>query len=127
MEAVEDIEEEEEDIEIKETMAKRKIVGCLNKEEAATFQEYVQNKMIVLVEKMQNDKNIIQLVRELIRALKLEHSNIDLFENNGATDVEEIVQTILESKGTAWWKYLEGKEIQDAEDYNMIVEAMAWS
>ena len=71
MEAAEEIEEEEEDVEVGEMTAKCKIVGCINKEEATVFQEYVQNKMIVLVEKMRIDKNLIQLIRELIRALKL--------------------------------------------------------
>ena len=41
--------------------------------------------------------------------------------------MEEIVQTIHDSKGMAWQKYLEGKEILDAEDYNMIVEATVHS
>ena len=83
--------------------------------------------MIVLVEKMRNEKNITQPVRELIIALKLEYNNIGLFENKGAAVVEEIMQTIPESKGTAWQKYLEGKLILDTEDYNMIVESMVLS
>ena len=119
---VQEVEEEEDKEEIDETMTKRKIVGCINKEEAAAFQEYVQNRMIILVEKICNDKNIIQLIRELIRALKLEYDNLGLFENNSAIDIEEIIQTIHDTRGTAWRKFLEGKEILDADDYNMIVE-----
>ena len=72
---------------------------------------------------MRGDKNIIQPIRELIRALKLEYNNLGLFENNGTADMEQIIQTIPEMRGTAWQKFLEGKEILDAEDYNMIVEA----
>ena len=49
---VEDVEEEDEDIDIEEISSKQKVVSCINKEEAAGFQVYVQDKMIVLVEKM---------------------------------------------------------------------------
>ena len=115
--------EAEEDKEVDETMTKWKIVGYINKEKVAAFQEYVCNKMIILVEKMRKDKNIIQSMRELIRTLKLEYNNLGLFKNNEATDIGEIVLTIPETRGTAWPKYLEGKEILDAEDYNMIVKA----
>ena len=101
---------------------KRKIIVCINKEEVAAFQDYVRNKMTVLVEIMQADKNILQSVRELIRSLKLEYDNMGLFKNNGAADIEEIVQTITDIKGIAWRKFLEGKEILDAKDYNTIVE-----
>ena len=79
--------------------------------------------MIILVEKMHSDKNIIQLIRELIRALKLEYNNLGLFENNGAADIEEIIQTIHNTKSITWSKFLEGKEILDKEDYNINVEA----
>ena len=71
---------------------------------------------------MQNDKNLIQPVREFICSLKLEYDKIGLFKNIGAADVEGIVKTIHDSKGTAWRKFLEGKEILDAEDYDTIVE-----
>ena len=37
-------------------------------------------------------------------------------------DIKEIVKTIHDTKGTAWRKFLKGKEILDAEDYNTIVE-----
>ena len=43
--------------------------------------------------------------------------------HNHTADIEEIIQTIPETRGTAWQKFLEGKEILDAEDDNMIVEA----
>ena len=59
---------------------------------------------------------------KLIRSLKLEYDKLGLFENNGAANVEEIVETIHDTKGTAWQKFREGKEILDAEDYNPIVE-----
>ena len=78
--------------------------------------------MIILVERMWNDKNLIQPVQEFIWLLKLEYDKLGLFENNGAVDVKEIVKTIHDTKGTAWRKFLEGKEILDAEDYNTIVE-----
>ena len=101
IEVVQEIKEQEKDEEIEEMTTKQKIVGCINKEEAAAFQEYVHNRMIILVEKMWNNKNIIQPIRELIRALKMEYNNLGLFENNGATDIEEIVHTIPETTGTA--------------------------
>ena len=41
IEVVQEAEEEEDNEEIDETMTKRKIVGCINKEEVAAFQEYV--------------------------------------------------------------------------------------
>ena len=58
--------------------------------------------MILLVDKMRHERNIVQPVPELIRALKVEYNNIGLFENSGAVDVEENVQFIPEGKGTAW-------------------------
>ena len=79
-------------------------------------------KIIELVEQMHNDKNLVQPVQELIHSLKLEYDKVGLFENNGAANVEEIVKTIHDTKGTAWRKSLEGKEILDTEDYNTIVE-----
>ena len=109
-------------MEIEETTLKQKVIGYINKEEAAGFQAYVQDKMVVLVEKMRRERNIVQPVQELIRSLKLEYDNIGLFKNNGVADVEEIVQSIPEGQGTAWHKYLEGKEILDPDDYNMIME-----
>ena len=117
-----EVKEEKYEEEVVEAMMKRKAVGCINKEEAAGFQNFLRDKMIVLVERMRNDKNLIQPVQELICSLKLKYDKMGLFENNGVADVEEIVKTIYDSKGTAWRKYLEGKEILDAEDYDTIVE-----
>ena len=74
--------------------------------------------MAELVEQMCNDKNLVQPVRELIHSFKLEYDKIDLFENNRAANVEEIIGTIHDMKGIAWRKSLEGKEILDMEDYN---------
>ena len=58
----------------------------------------------------------------MIRSLKLQYDKIHLFENNRAANIEEIVNTIHNTKGIAWQKSLEGKEIVDAEDYNTIIE-----
>ena len=118
----EEFEEEDEEERVEETMRKRKAGGCINLQEVAKFQRFVNNKMAELVDEMQNKKNLIQLVRELIRSLKLQYDKIRLFENNGAANTEEIVNTIHNIKGIAWRKSLEGKEILDAEDYNKIVE-----
>ena len=78
--------------------------------------------MIILVKRMWNDKNLIQAVREHICLLKLEYDKLGLFKNNRAVDVKEIVKTIHNSKGMAWRKFLEGKQILYAEDYNTIVK-----
>ena len=114
--------EEEDEEELDEATMKRKIVGCINKEEAEAFQNFVREKIIILVEKMKNDKNLIQPLWEFIRSLKLEYDKLRLFKNNGVADVEEIVSTITDTKGMAWRKFLEGKEILDTKDYNAIVE-----
>ena len=45
-----------------QTTMKRKVVGCINKEEAAVFQNFVRNKMIILVKRIWNDKNLIEPV-----------------------------------------------------------------
>ena len=54
--------------------------------------------------------------------MKLQYDKICLFESNGAVNTEEIVNTIHDTKRIPWRKSLEGKEILDAEDYNMIIE-----
>ena len=87
----EEVEEGKHEEELVEEMIKRKVVGCINEEEAAAFQNFMRDKMIVLVEKMRNDKNLIQPVWELIYSLKLEYDKLGLFENNGAADIERIV------------------------------------
>ena len=115
---------EEEDVEerVEETMRKRKAGGCINLQESAEFQRFVNEKMAELVEEMRNMKNLIQLVRQLIRSLKLQYDKIHLFESNGAANTEDIVNTIMDTKEVAWRKSLERKEILDAEEYNRIVE-----
>ena len=103
-------------------MRKRKAGGCINLKEVAEFQKFVNNGMAELVDKIRNEKNLIQPVQKLIRSLKLQYDKIHLFENNGAANTEEIVNTIHDTKGIAWRKSLEGKEIVYAEDYNKIIE-----
>ena len=71
---------------------------------------------------MRSEKNLINLVWKLIRSLKLQYNEIHLFENNGVANMKDIVNTIHDTKGTAWRKLLEGKEVVDAEDYNMIIK-----
>ena len=71
---------------------------------------------------MRNDKNLIQPVQKLIRLLKLQYDKVHLFENSSASNTEDIVNTIHDTKGIAWRKSLEGKEVLNAKDYNMIVE-----
>ena len=58
----------------------------------------------------------------MICSLKVEYDKIGLFADNGVANVEDIVSTMHDSKGIAWQKLLEGKEILDVEDYNMIIE-----
>ena len=58
----------------------------------------------------------------MIRLLKLQYDKVHLFENNRAANTEDIVNTVNDTKGIAWRKSLEGKEIVDAEEYNMIVD-----
>ena len=91
-------------------------------QDAAGFKKFVNDKMAELVNEMWNEKNLVQPVLELIRSLKLQYDKISLFENNGAANTEEIVNTIHDTKEIAWKKSLEGKEILDAEDYNMTIE-----
>ena len=52
----------------------------------------------------------------------MQYDKVHLFENNGAANTEEIVNTIHDTKGIAWRKLLEGKERVNAKDYNMIIE-----
>ena len=116
---------EEEDNEYKErteeSTRKRKVVGCINPQEAAEFQNFIKDKMEELVDEMETGKDIISPVQRFIRALKLQYDKIHLFKNNGAANMEEIVDTILDTKGIAWRKALEGKEIIDADEYNLII------
>ena len=71
---------------------------------------------------MKAEKDIINPVRRFIRALKVQYDKIHLFENNGAANMEEIVDTIPDTKGIAWRKALEGKEIVDTDEYNLIID-----
>ena len=114
--------EEEEEEKKEETARKRKAVGCINLQEAAEFQRFVNDRMAELLEEMRSEKNLINPVRKLIRSLKLQYDKVHLFENNGAANTEDIVSTIHDTKGIAWRKLLEGKEIINTEDYNMIIE-----
>ena len=47
---------------------------------------------------------------------------ICLFENNGTANTEDIVSTILDTKGIVWWKALASKELMDADEYNKIID-----
>ena len=57
-----------------------------------------------------------------MRALKVQYVKIHLFENNGAENTEEIVDKIPDTKGIAWRKVLDGKEIIDMDEYNLIID-----
>ena len=61
-------------------------------------------------------------MRKFIRALKLQYDVIHLFKNNGTAYTEDIVGTIPDTKGIAWRKALNGKEVIDADEYNKIVD-----
>ena len=114
--AQEQPEEEEEEYKrrTEEAIRKRKVIGCINPQEAVEFQNFIKEKMEKLVDEMKAGKDIINPVRRFIRALKLQYDKIHLFENNGTANTEEIVDTIPDTKGIAWRKALEGKEIVDA-------------
>ena len=118
----EDFEKDEEEEKLEEVKRKRKVGGCINLQEAVMFQRFMNEKMEELVNQMRNEKNLVQPVWELICSLKLKYDRIGLFADNGAANGEEIVSTIHNSKEIAWQKLLEGKEILDMEDYNMIME-----
>ena len=45
-----------------------------------------------------------------------------LFENNGVANTEDIVDTIPDTKGIAWRKALDGREVVDVAEYNLIIE-----
>ena len=117
------LEEQEEDEEkTEETTRKRKAVGCINLQEAAKFQNFVKDQMEELVEEMRGEKNLINPVWKLIRLLKLQFDKVHLFENSGAANTKDIVNTIPDTKGIAWRKSLDGREVVDTEEYNMIIE-----
>ena len=60
---------------------------------------------------MWNDKNLIQPVQKLIRSLKLQYDKVHLFENSSVANTEDKVNTIHDTRGIAWRKSLEGKEV----------------
>ena len=106
---------------MEESTRKRKVIGCINPQEATEFQNFIKDKMEELVDEMKTGKDIINPVRRFTKALKLQYDKIHLFKNNGAVNMEEIVDMIPDTKGIAWRKALEGKEITDADEYNLII------
>ena len=79
---------------MEESTRKRKIIGCINLWEAAEFQNFIKDKMEEPVDEMEAGKDIINLVRRFIRALKLQYDKI----HNSAVNTEEIVDTIPDTK-----------------------------
>ena len=71
---------------------------------------------------MKTGKYLINPVQRLIRALKLQYDKVHLFEKNCAANTEEIVDMIPDTKGIAWRKVLNGKEVVDVDEYNLIIE-----
>ena len=126
-ETEQDLKEEDEEEIVEEKSMKKKIFGCINKEESEKFLTYIQSVMVLLVEQIKNEWNIMALMHDLISALKTTYDDIGLFKNNGAADTNDIVSTVSDAKGTAWRKHLEGKTMLDQEDYNNIVEALVRS
>ena len=75
-----------------------------------------------LMNEMKSNKDLINPVRKFIRALKVQYDVIHLFENNGAANTEDIMGTIPDTKGIAWRKALDDKELVDTDEYNKIVD-----
>ena len=71
---------------------------------------------------MKCTKDLINPVRKFIQALKVEYDIIGLFESNGVANMEDIVDTIPDTKGIAWQKALDGKEMIDGDEYNKIID-----
>ena len=107
---------------MEEATRKRKVIGCINPQEAVEFQNFIKGKMEELFDEMKAEKDIINPVQRFIRALKVQYDKIHLFENNSVANMEEIVDTILDTKGIARRKALEGKEIIDVDEYNLIID-----
>ena len=125
MEAVqEQLEEEEEEYKerMEESTRKRKAIGCINPQEAAEFQNFIKDRMEEIVDEMKTRKDLINPVQRFIRALKLQYYKVHLFENNSVANTEDIVDTIPNTKGIAWRKALEGKEVVDTDEYNLIID-----
>ena len=68
---------------MEETTRKRKVIGCINPQEAAEFQNFVKDKMEELVDEMKSRRDLINPVRRFIRALKLQYDKVHLLKNNG--------------------------------------------
>ena len=98
------------------------MLGCINPREAEEFQDFIKTKMEDLVNEMKSNRDLVNPVRKFIRALKLQYDVIRLFENNGAANMEDIVDPIPDRKGIAWQKALDGKELVDADEYNLIID-----
>ena len=58
----EEFEEEDEEEGVEETTRKRKAGSCINLQEVAEFQRFVNDKITELVDEMWNEKNLIQSV-----------------------------------------------------------------
>ena len=104
---------EEEEDEEREGVVTKKVHGCINPQEVEGFQNFVKNKMELLVDEMISMKDLINPVRKFIWALKVEYNVIGLFESNGVANMEDIVNTIPDMKGIAWRKALDRKEMID--------------
>ena len=113
---------EEEEDEEREGVVAEKIHGCINPQEVEGFQNFIKNKMEEMVDEMKNMKNLINPVRKFIRALKVEYDVIGLFESNGAANTEDVVNMIPDTKGLAWLKALDRKQMLDGDEYNKIVD-----
>ena len=105
-----------------EESSRKRRLGCINPREAEEFQDFIKTKIEDLMNKMKSTKDLVNPVRKFIRAIKLQYDAIRLFENNGAANMEDIVDTILDRKGIAWQKALDGKELLDADEYNQIID-----
>ena len=118
-----EINEEEEEYEEKaEGSSRKRRIGCINPREVEEFQGFIKTRMEDLVNEMKSNKDLINPVRKFIRALKVQYDVIRLFKNNGTANTEDIVSTIPDTKGIAWRKALDGKELVDADEYNKIID-----
>ena len=73
-----------------------------------------------IVDEMKSGKDLINPVQRFIRALKLQYDKVHLFKNNGAANTEDIADMIPNT--SAWRKALEGKEVVDVDEYNLIID-----
>ena len=119
---LEQAEIEEEEDEEREGVVTKKVRGCINPQEVEGFQNFVRSRMEEMVDEMKNTKDLINPVRKFIQALKVQYDVIGLFESNRAVNTEDIVDTIPDTKGIAWRKALDGKEMIDRDEYNKIID-----